>query len=203
MRARSRNRNPPLSPMFPPPRPAPRPALYITAGAPDAAPADAGRVQRPPRHETGTSSALLRRRPNSGRRVYTVTPFSSYGDGDPTSVARVASERRPNIHFDFHSSRPPVTGACKRKPRGAPRTRAILGASLRLHRHTNACDEVCHSVNGGVITGAIIGVHNTVFFCAFIKNAHFNSYVRNLIGFFCASLLFCLLRVSIFAYKSI
>lgn len=54
---------------------------YITASAPDA-PADGSRVQRPPRHETGTSSALLRCRLHS--RIH----------GDPVFQLRRCSYNR-------------------------------------------------------------------------------------------------------------
>jgi len=82
MRARSRNRNitPPSSPLslslFPVCC-----LKYITASAPDA-PADGSRVQRPPRHETGTSSALLRCRLHS--RIH----------GDPVFQLRRCSYNR-------------------------------------------------------------------------------------------------------------
>ena len=55
-------------------------------------------------------------------RVHTVTPFSRYDD--PTTAA---SEWRPNIHFDFHSPYPPLTG-CVSESREMPQE--LLNVSL-------------------------------------------------------------------------
>ncbi|KYN43429.1 hypothetical protein ALC56_02155 [Trachymyrmex septentrionalis] len=91
-------------------------------------------------------------------RVYTVTPFSRYGDDDPTTVA---SERRPNIHFDFHSPCPPLTGRFKRKPRElCPR---------------NSNDPECRYVSIRILTSvkAFTSVNDKVW----VRNESFEGYV--------------------------
>lgn len=106
---------------------------YITASAPDA-PADGSRVQRPSRHETGTSSALLRCRLHS--RIH----------GDPVfqlrrcSYNRAASVREGRIFISiFILLVRLLLPTHKRRSRGCQGLGQKKIAALFSYRYINKC----------------------------------------------------------------